>query len=153
TWEALAQRRLFRGGSDADTIRRVGLVAPPLLSRVAPEIGSHLDNVIQRALEKDAARRWGSVRAFAAALEGAARRADRIATSAEVGAYVRDVVGETLHRRRERIRSLEKAASNGAPAAAWPAPLLRTEEPSMELSVKDLMPMDVKPAKVALPVR
>jgi Protein kinase domain len=118
-WEALAKQRLFRGDSEADTVRKVGLTAAPKLSKVVPELGDHLDGVVARALEKDPMRRYGTVREFASAVEALAIKHDLVATSAEVSGYVRSAVGEGLKKRREIVRGLDgkTAGASDAPMA------------------------------------
>jgi serine/threonine-protein kinase len=108
-WEALAKRRLFQGDSWADTVRKVGLVEPPPLSRVVPALGKRLDAIVARALDKAPVRRHATVREFAAQLEETAVAQDLVATSSEVSRYVQSVVGEALRRRRELIRSFQGA--------------------------------------------
>jgi serine/threonine-protein kinase len=107
TWELLARQSLFRVYSEPARSRRVLTSVPPRLSEVLPGIDAQLDRVVQRALERDPSRRYGSIREFAAALEGITRRADWSATPSEVSTYVRRVVGAELTRRRDRIRSLD----------------------------------------------
>ncbi|MBX3264073.1 MAG: serine/threonine protein kinase, partial [Labilithrix sp.] len=63
-WEALAQKRLFRGENDGDTLERVLTLTPPTLADLAPELGAAaaaLDAALARALAKDPAARTGSV--------------------------------------------------------------------------------------------
>lgn len=166
-WEALAGRRLFQGDSWADTVRKVGLVTPPPLSRIVPALGKRLDGTVARALDKVAARRHPTVRDFAQELEEIALRQGLVATSSEVARYVQSVVGETLRRRRELIRSLQgdddaiddllatqtvtivrpaPAQRSAQPAGShgWPSPRelpptpARRPAPAVELSSSDI---------------
>lgn len=106
-WEALTGARLFRAGSDPETIRRVLEAPAPPVSRACPELGTHLDNVVAKALEKQPSRRYEGVSAFAIALEAIARRHDLCATSWEVASYVRAVFGARLEERRSLLRAGE----------------------------------------------
>jgi len=106
-WESVARRRLFQGDSWADTVRKVGLVQPSPLSRLVPGLDPRLDMVVGRALDKDPARRYPTVRAFVEALEAVAVERSLIATSSEVVSYVRAAVGESLRRRRALIRPFQ----------------------------------------------
>ncbi|MEO7330106.1 MAG: serine/threonine-protein kinase [Minicystis sp.] len=112
-WEALAGRRLFRGSTDTQTVERLRGFEPEPLSGIAPALGDAFDEMLRRALDKDPARRWASVRELAVALEEAARGCDRIASSAEVSTHVRAAAAETLKRRRELLRALGGDGSTG----------------------------------------
>jgi len=102
-WETLASRRLFRGASDAETLRRVARAEAPPISSAAPHLGHFLDDVLGRALARDPAARQASVRAFANELERAARSANLIATTSEVSATVEALAGAGLAERREQL--------------------------------------------------
>jgi serine/threonine-protein kinase len=93
-WETMANQRLFRGLSEADTVRRVGLVEAPPLSRVVAELGPCLDNTVgkaSRSCPTGATRRCAvSRRAF----EGIAGRwRSLVATSSEVSRYAQAIIG------------------------------------------------------------
>ncbi|MEO6418940.1 MAG: serine/threonine-protein kinase, partial [Polyangiaceae bacterium] len=70
-WEALTGRRLFSGGTEAETLAMVlrDPIAPP--SAFRPEVSSAIDEVCLRALERDPTRRFSTAAEFAAALEDA----------------------------------------------------------------------------------
>lgn len=102
-WEALANRRLFRGDSEVDTLRRVVEARAPVLSTVAPWVGTELDPVLAAALAKDPNERFTSAKALGNALEIAARRAELVGSAEEVGAHVRTLFEATLDERRQLI--------------------------------------------------
>ena len=103
-WEALANEKLFRGTNEVDTLRRVVAANAPRLSTVAPWVGTQLDEVLASALARLPEERFSTALAFGTALETAARKDDLIATPAEVGAYVRELVGASLDKRRDQVR-------------------------------------------------
>ena len=103
-WEALANEKLFRGTNEVDTLRRVVAANAPRLSTVAPWVGTQLDPVLASALARLPEERFSTALAFGTALETAARKDDLIATPAEVGAYVRELVGASLDKRRDQVR-------------------------------------------------
>ncbi|AKT41938.1 uncharacterized protein CMC5_061600 [Chondromyces crocatus] len=106
-WEAMARRRLFQGDTWADTVRKVGLVQPPPLSRVIPGLDERIDRIVARALDKEPARRHPTVRAFVDELEAVGVERNLIATTSEVSAYMQSVVGDALQRRRALIRPFQ----------------------------------------------
>src|SRR5262249_32104908 len=111
-WEELANQRLFRGYSEADTIRRVGLVEAPPLSTVARDLGQVLDNTVAKGLEKRPQQGYRSTRELAAALEGIAGRHDLIATTTEVSRFAQAIVGDSIERRRRLIRDFDGRAAS-----------------------------------------
>lgn len=107
-WEALANKKLFRGSNEVDTLKRIVAAEVPPLSMVAPWVGARLDDVLAAALARVPAERFATARAFGTALESAARKDDLIASAAEVAAFVQEMVGPSLEKRRALVR--EKTA-------------------------------------------
>lgn len=72
-WEALTLRRLFKGDTDADTVRQVlsAPIAPP--SRLVLSAAAELDTIVMRALQRDPNRRYPTAKAMAADLEAVMR--------------------------------------------------------------------------------
>ena len=102
-WEMLAGRRLFRGENGHETLCNVLHTAAPPLSTVAPDLGEDLSSALAIALSKVPEERFRSARMFGAAIEVAARKANLIATTEEVAAFVTSRVGARLEERRARI--------------------------------------------------
>ncbi len=96
-WECLTGKRLFDGGTEAETVTQVMRepIAPPSLSR--PEVLTELDEVCLRALERDPNRRFSTALEFAEALR---RAVPTMATPAEVGEVVTEAARESIYRRR-----------------------------------------------------
>jgi serine/threonine-protein kinase len=117
-WEAVARQRLFRAGNELETMKKVVSARIPKLSAVAPELGTALDSVIAKALERVPGRRYASAQEFGAALEGAARAEDLIASHQEVAAAVQAAAGEIIAERRELLR--RRIAEVGRSRAAAP---------------------------------
>ena len=69
-WEMLAGRRLFLGENDFQTVKLVQQANVPSISRVNPEVDVEFEQVLNRALTRDAADRYQSAREFADALAG-----------------------------------------------------------------------------------
>jgi serine/threonine-protein kinase len=70
--ETLTGRSLFRGKTDEDTLRRVRSLPVPSLSALRADVPASFDAVVQRALERDPARRFQSATELLHALESAA---------------------------------------------------------------------------------
>jgi serine/threonine protein kinase len=120
-WELLTRKRLFERNNDAQTLKAILDGEIPKASRVAPGVPETMDDILARALASEPGDRYGSALDLANALESAARSAGLLGTHAQVGAHVRDVAGERLHERRERIATavaggLDDVASVGPPA-------------------------------------
>ncbi|MFO0763127.1 MAG: protein kinase [Byssovorax sp.] len=116
-WESLANRKLFRGQNEVDTLRRIVSAEAPPLSAVAPWVGARLDDVLAAALARLPSERFDSARAFGNALESAARKDDLIAPAGEVARFVEELVGPSLEKR----RSLWRERSSGGRPASTPA--------------------------------
>ncbi len=85
-WELLTGGRLFRSKDDWATMNAVLTRAIPAPSSVEQSLPPVLDEVLERALEREPARRFASAGEFLAALE---RLPLPVATASSVGEYVR----------------------------------------------------------------
>lgn len=106
TWELLAGERLFFATNPAVTLTRVLEREVPPLSTVAPDLGTHFDGVLARALNRDPEARFGTAAELAEALEEAAEQAGLLAGHREVARVVTEALGPVLSARRERMRAL-----------------------------------------------
>jgi serine/threonine protein kinase len=104
-WEVLADKRLFKGEGEADTLNRVLFEPIPRLSEVVPNIAPELEAVTMKALERNMERRHGSAAEMAEALERAAEPLDAIASVREVAEYVQLVMGQDIAQQREAVRN------------------------------------------------
>lgn len=116
-WEALSGRRLFRGNNEADTVARVTTLEAPRIGEMVPELGDSIDSVLEAALSKDPQARFNTAQALGSALETIATRTKILATSAEVGNYVRENARQELQRL-EKLRhdAARSSRSNGSVA-------------------------------------
>ena len=123
-WEALTGKRLFRGASDVETLERIAAARVPRPSEVVPALGDRLDAVVARALERIPEARWPTARAFASALEDAARP-DLVARAEQVAEHVRAALGDELEARRKKIQDALRAVESqtSVPDAAPPPPV------------------------------
>jgi hypothetical protein len=112
-WEAITQRPLFDGDSEAALIASVLRQEIPVPSSIVPGLSPALDAVVMRSLAPDRTHRFSTAREMALALEAASPRAD----VREVAAWIDALAGDDL---RERQRLIQGAAGSGARRAAAP---------------------------------
>lgn len=108
-WEALSGKKLFKGPTEIETLKRVVATKVPPLALDRPSLAA-LEPVIVRALARRPEDRFETVAALGDALEKAAREADLVATHAEVAALVRRLARETLDERARRIADASGSA-------------------------------------------
>ena len=68
-WELLTVRHLFRGKSDAATLKKVRACEVGAPSEAVPQIPKSVDKLLLRALEKEPRRRYPNARAFGEAIQ------------------------------------------------------------------------------------
>jgi serine/threonine-protein kinase len=133
-WELLATRRLFTAEQETERMQKIleGNYRSPTFHR--PDLPSVLDDVVMRALELDAEKRYASPRDFAAALEKAAPGA----TQRRVAEWVNDLAGEALAARSRMLAQVdtwvdgEELPLNSAPFTAEAAIILTAPPPGTE---------------------
>ena len=113
-WEVLARQRLFTSKLEAAIIQKV-LTAPiaPLASLEGIEIPAAIDAVIQKALERDPARRFASADQMIAAIQGAGVE---IASKAAVAAVIEKLASKAI----EAPKTMSAAPMIGAAAGERP---------------------------------
>jgi serine/threonine protein kinase len=104
-WEVLADRRLFKGEGEADTLNRVLFEPIPGLLEAAPETPPVLAAITMKALDRDPQKRQRDAAAFADELEDAARSIQAVASHADVAVYVQKMIGREIAQQREAVRA------------------------------------------------
>jgi serine/threonine-protein kinase len=104
-WEVLADKRLFKGEGEADTLNRVLFEPIPKLREVDPDIAPELEAVTMKSLDRDPDKRYPTASAFADELEKAARATSSIASVREVADYVQKLLGQDISQQREAVRA------------------------------------------------
>jgi serine/threonine-protein kinase len=104
-WESLADKRLFKGEGEAETLNRVLFEPIPGLRSVAPSIPIAIDAVTMKSLEREPDKRYATALDFAEDLERAARSGQILASVREVAEYVQKVLGRDIAEQREKVRS------------------------------------------------
>jgi eukaryotic-like serine/threonine-protein kinase len=164
-WECLAQRRLFRGQTDAEVLRKLLDKPIPSLTEINPSFPKAIADVLARALERDKEKRFATAAEFAEALETAATPLG-IATSKQVSAYVRLVAGESIEGLMRRARAflegtkipstppppkVDGSAARGTsqtPSVDNPNSAVRSSSTPMNLSVPSTDPKPVLSVEV-----
>ncbi len=125
-WEALSGERLFAASNEVELLQVVlACDVPPLVG-----VSAELDEIVARALARSPDERFPSASAFAEALERVARRADLVATPAEVGSLVADHAADVLSARRDAMRERDVVPSGPTDVfVPWVPGQTRTIEP------------------------
>jgi serine/threonine-protein kinase len=92
-WELLANRRLFYGRTETETVDLVRQADVPPLSRFNPEVKPELMQIIQRALARDPRKRFTSAREFGEALADFLARNALRATSFDLAQMLERLFG------------------------------------------------------------
>ena len=106
-WEVLAGERLFRGDDATSTIDAIYNREPPRLSERTLGLSPAVDDLLARALAKDARGRFASADAMARAVEVALPPA----TDREIADWVATIGGDVLDERLAHVASFESQDS------------------------------------------
>jgi serine/threonine-protein kinase len=151
-WECLTGKRLFDGGTEAETIADTlkAPIAPP--STLRHDATFELDEICLRALERDPARRYPTAAAFADALE---RESGLVTAGREdVAALVYRLEGAALLERRQAFERGTKTAAarpSRAPPARPPEPEASTRTAPASVAPAAQAPRPSIPAAPAKP--
>ncbi len=104
-WETLAQRRLFKGDAEAETLNRVLYEPIPLVRSASPNVPAALEAVCAKALERDPSARFQSCSEMADALEREARVAGLLGSHKDVAAHLSTVMGTDISQQRDAMRA------------------------------------------------
>jgi serine/threonine protein kinase len=104
-WEALAHKRLFKAESEAGTLARVINEPIPSLVKTAPHVPTAIDAVVMKALDRRLEHRYQTCAEFADALERAAIQTGQLASSRDMQAYVRQVIGAEMQTQQVALRA------------------------------------------------
>ncbi len=104
-WECLAQKRLFKGEGEADTLNRVLYEPIPSCKQANPDVPAALEAVVMRALERDRDKRYDTASDLGDALEKAARDANLMGSHKDVAAHLESVLGTDISAQRDAVRA------------------------------------------------
>ena len=97
-FEALTGRSLYRRQTEAATMRAVIMDPVPSLKERMPDVPDELDQILQKALAKEAGDRFATAEEFANELERFGKQNKQFATQREVADFVRKVFPEEFTR-------------------------------------------------------
>ena len=126
--ECLTGKRLFDGGSVADTVRRIWTIDPPDPSEGRDDVPPQLGRVVLDCLNKDRDARTASAAEVAEALRGIMRAEGLSVDESDLSRLITAHFGDDRQALRERIREAVRLADDEAPM----------EGASAELDTKDL---------------
>jgi serine/threonine-protein kinase len=113
-------RHPFRGESDARTMENICTRAAVPLRDLVPDVRPDLEEIVMRALEKDANNRWSTAGDMQRALEKVTMASGESVTDSDVGAFVRQALGELIVERNqqldEAIQRMDARAASDMPA-------------------------------------
>jgi serine/threonine-protein kinase len=123
-WELITGRKLYDHEDDVATLLSVVTEEPPRLASVMQGVPPALDEAVAYALTSDVNNRCPSAEAFRCLLESAWDECGGMASTPELGAFVRQTVGHKLAERRAltargRMNTTSVAAQ---PSASAPPP-------------------------------
>jgi serine/threonine-protein kinase len=123
-WECLAGRRLFRGQSEADSLR-TSLVEPiPCLSEVAPHVADELSAIVAKALTRRCEDRYETALEMKIALEDWLASQSVTAARLTLSGMMRSMFSHEVVRRRIALCAcLEKLDSNEPTPEGPPEPV------------------------------
>jgi serine/threonine-protein kinase len=127
-YEMLSLEAVFSGDSTLQLLTStiVCEIVPPRMRAPSRAIGSSLDEIVMRALERDPAKRWPSVRAFR----------DAVASDLEAS--------EEARRRRERARSLLETAWSEIERYVRTRAQHEEERAALERCKREIDPLDTR---------
>jgi serine/threonine-protein kinase len=118
-WEALTRKRLFLAENEAVTLNRLIFEPVPPIRSVNPSLPVALEQVLDRALQRDPAKRYASASDLADELQSTARACRLLGSPSDVKNYVRSVIGVPIERRRASVREhlgkLARVVPHGTP--------------------------------------
>ena len=97
-FETITGRSLYRRKTEAATMRAVIMDPVPSLKERLPDVSDDLDQILQKALAKEASDRYESAAAFANELERFAKDNNMLAKQREVADFARKVFPEEFNR-------------------------------------------------------
>lgn len=155
-WETLAQKRLFKGEGEAETLNRVLFEPIPSPRTLRPEIPASLEAIVMKALERDPAARFASCAEMGDALEAAARAEGMLGDHKEVAAHLASVIGTDISQQRDAVRAWLARSEPSRQQLAIPVPSSGSKLPdpsSVSSAILAVPGMASTPPPISAPAR
>ncbi|MBI3203613.1 MAG: protein kinase [Myxococcales bacterium] len=120
-FELTTGRRLFRGQHDAETLHMVVSGKIPRPSSIDPSYPAALEEIVQKALQRDLGKRFQTAAEFQQALDGYLKAERVVVPRAGIANLLKKVLGERIEQRRKAIRTVLRQL-DAPPGLAPPAP-------------------------------
>ncbi len=145
-WESLVGRRLFKAENNGELLNRLLYAEIPKPSEYVPELAP-LDDVLAKALERDADARFQSAAEFVDAIEAAAAGIGGVGNQRAVGRSVKELLGAKVEAESGRIRkAIDSLGRSDLGSAAIPRP-----EPSGLVGLGGYVPSGERPTSSSQP--
>lgn len=105
-FELTTGRRLFRGEHDAETLHMVVSGKIPRPTAIDPSYPVALEEIVQKALQRDPAKRFQTAEEFQRALDAYLKAERIVVPRAGIANLLKKVLGERIEQRRKAIRSV-----------------------------------------------
>ena len=131
-WELLTGRRLYKSDNDVSTLLKLVSESPPHANSVVRDVPPLLDETVAWALTPYfSPKRCPSALLFAERLKSACVALDELAEPAEVGEWVRRVVGPKLDERHARVAEVRRLRQRMGQLADTTDPSIKTPDSSV----------------------
>ncbi len=111
-WEMLANRRLFMGETDLDTVRQVQAAAVPSIRQFNPNVPPDLEAILARSLARNPPDRYQTAQQLGRDLNDILFRCGRAVSSYDISELVAPIIAD--RERRVRQKSLDKGSVIGS---------------------------------------
>ena len=123
-WEVLAGQRLFKAGTEAETLSRIIIQPIPRVTQANPDVPALFEEVTSKALDRDPDKRFRTAAEMADALERVAKEIGKdagsdvgVASPRDVASFVQKILGQEIGAQRESVRVWLAQSEPSSPAA------------------------------------
>lgn len=140
-WELVTWRRLFKRGTDLATMVAVAEEPAPSMLLLTPECPQELDDVVQKALAKEADQRYSSAKEFQDALADCMTKLGWDFGQKAVGTYMTEIFRERMVQRESELRAVTNAAKRDS--LRQPVGAVQVPQPVVKKQPAVTMPLQV----------
>lgn len=140
-WELVTWRRLFKRGTDLATMVAVAEEPVPSMLLLTPDCPQELDDVVQKALAKEADQRYSSAKEFAEALADCMTKLGWDFGQKAVGTYMTEIFRERMVQRESELRAVTNAAKRDS--LRQPVGAVQMPQPVVKKQPAVTMPLQV----------